>query len=64
MKRVELALEHFMFASRWLLVPFYVGLVTAVVFLADQILKRFYCTAAYGFWGRWLCRFTRHFNIG
>ena len=33
MKQVELALEHFMFASRWLLVPFYVGLVAAVALL-------------------------------
>ena len=32
-KQVELALEHFMFASRWLLVPFYVGLVAAVALL-------------------------------
>ena len=33
MKQVELALEHFMFASRWLLVPFYIGLVAAVALL-------------------------------
>lgn len=28
MKKVELALEHFIFASRWLLVSFYVGLAS------------------------------------
>ena len=33
MKQVELALEHFIFASRWLLVPFYVGLVAAAALL-------------------------------
>jgi uncharacterized protein (TIGR00645 family) len=33
MKQVELKLEHFMFASRWLLVPFYIGLVGAVALL-------------------------------
>ena len=33
MKQVELVLEHFMFASRWLLVPFYIGLVAAVALL-------------------------------
>ena len=41
MKRVELALEHFMFASRWLLVPFYVGLVTAVVLLLIKFSSAF-----------------------
>lgn len=29
-KKVELVLEHFMFNSRWLLVPFYIGLIAAV----------------------------------
>lgn len=39
MKRVELALEHFIFTSRWLLVPFYVGLVAAVVLLLIKFIK-------------------------
>lgn len=41
MKRVELALEHFMFTSRWLLVPFYIGLVAAVALLLVKFAKAF-----------------------
>jgi uncharacterized protein (TIGR00645 family) len=33
MKSVENVLERFLFASRWLLAPFYVGLVLCLVFL-------------------------------
>ncbi len=33
MKQLERALESFLFASRWLLAPFYVGLVACLVFL-------------------------------
>ena len=33
MKSLERALETFLFASRWLLAPFYVGLVACLVFL-------------------------------
>ena len=40
-KRIELALEHFMFASRWLLVPFYIGLVAAVALLLVKFAKAF-----------------------
>ena len=29
-KKIEHALERFIFASRWLLAPFYVGLVGAI----------------------------------
>jgi uncharacterized protein (TIGR00645 family) len=41
MKHVELALEHFMFASRWLLVPFYIGLVAAVALLLIKFSSAF-----------------------
>lgn len=40
-KQVELALEHFMFASRWLLVPFYIGLVAAVALLLIKFSNAF-----------------------
>lgn len=41
MKKIELALEHFMFNSRWLLVPFYLGLIAAVGLLLVKFLKAF-----------------------
>lgn len=41
MKRVERALEHFIFTSRWLLVPFYIGLVAAVGLLLVKFVKAF-----------------------
>ena len=41
MKRVELSLEHFMFASRWLLVPFYIGLVAGIALLLVKFSKAF-----------------------
>lgn len=41
MRRVELSLEHFMFASRWLLVPFYIGLVAGVALLLVKFSKAF-----------------------
>jgi uncharacterized protein (TIGR00645 family) len=41
MKQVELMLEHFMFASRWLLVPFYIGLVAAVALLLVKFSSAF-----------------------
>lgn len=40
-KRIELALEHFVFTSRWLLVPFYIGLVAAVALLLVKFAKAF-----------------------
>lgn len=42
MKRVEHALEHFMFASRWLLVPFYIGLVAGILLLLVKFTKAFF----------------------
>jgi uncharacterized protein (TIGR00645 family) len=41
MKRVELFLEHFMFGSRWLLVPFYIGLIAGIALLLVKFLKAF-----------------------
>ena len=42
MKRVELFLEHFMFGSRWLLVPFYIGLIAGIALLLVKFGKAFF----------------------
>lgn len=42
MKRMESLLERFMFASRWLLAPFYIGLVAAIVLLLVKFVKEFF----------------------
>jgi uncharacterized protein (TIGR00645 family) len=39
--RTERALERFIFGSRWLLAPFYVGLVAAIVLLLVKFAKEF-----------------------
>lgn len=41
MKAVEHALERFMFGSRWLLAPFYIGLVASIVLLLVKFAKEF-----------------------
>lgn len=41
MKRIEHALEMFMFGSRWLLVPFYLGLVGGIALLLVKFVKAF-----------------------
>ena len=41
MKRIENVLESFMFNSRWLLAPFYVGLVLALALLLVKFVKEF-----------------------
>ena len=41
MKRIEHALEVFMFGSRWLLVPFYLGLVGGIALLLVKFVKSF-----------------------
>lgn len=41
MKSVEHFLESFMFNSRWLLAPFYIGLVLAIVILLIKFVKEF-----------------------
>lgn len=42
MKRIEHALEHFMFNSRWLLVPFYIGLIAGIALLLVKFGKAFF----------------------
>ena len=42
MKRIELFLEHFMFGSRWLLVPFYIGLIAGIALLLVKFAKAFF----------------------
>jgi len=42
MKRLELFLEHFMFSSRWLLVPFYIGLIAGIGLLLVKFGKAFF----------------------
>ncbi|HNQ05193.1 MAG TPA: TIGR00645 family protein [Thiobacillaceae bacterium] len=41
MKHVENRLEHTLFASRWLLVPFYIGLILALALLLVKFVKEF-----------------------
>ena len=41
MKQIEHALEMFMFGSRWLLVPFYMGLVGGIALLLVKFIKAF-----------------------
>ena len=41
MRRLELFLEHFMFNSRWLLVPFYIGLIAGIALLLVKFAKAF-----------------------
>jgi len=41
MHEVENLLERFIFASRWLLVPFYVGMVGAIALLLIKFVKEF-----------------------
>jgi uncharacterized protein (TIGR00645 family) len=44
MRRVELVIEAILFQSRWLLAPFYLGLVVSLVLLFIH-----FCTQLYGF---------------
>ena len=41
MKSIEYRLGRFMFASRWLLAPFYIGLVGAIAILLFKFVKEF-----------------------
>ncbi len=41
MQKIEHYLERFIFASRWLLAPFYIGLVGAIVLLLVKFIKEF-----------------------
>ncbi len=42
MKQIEHFLERFMFGSRWLLAPFYLGLVGAIALLLVKFAKEFF----------------------
>ncbi len=42
MKDLETFLERFMFASRWLLAPFYLGLIAAIALLLAKFVKEFF----------------------
>ncbi len=46
MSRVEAALESLVFRSRWLLAPFFVGLIFAIVALLVKFLKQLWALAA------------------
>lgn len=49
LKKVENAFENFLFASRWLLAPFYVGLVVGVALLLVKFTKEvFYLVSVIG----------------
>ena len=41
MQKIEHGLERFIFASRWLLAPFYLGLVCAIALLLFKFVKEF-----------------------
>src|SRR5437762_751184 len=45
MSRVEAALESLMFRSRWLLAPFFVGLILAIIALLVKFLKQLWALA-------------------
>lgn len=50
-KRIELAVEYLLFASRWLLVPLYMGLALALVVLMVKFIREFVHFAALAFSG-------------
>jgi uncharacterized protein (TIGR00645 family) len=51
MKQLEHGLEHFMFNSRWLLVPFYLGLIGSIALLLVKFVKAFIVLAPTAFYG-------------
>ncbi len=51
MKRIEKVLEEMMFRSRWLLAPFYVGLVLAIALLLVKFVKEFVQLVPAMLWG-------------
>jgi len=51
MKRLEHAMEMFMFNSRWLLVPFYIGLVGGITLLLVKFVKAFVALVPTVFFG-------------
>lgn len=48
-QRIEAAVEHVLFASRWLLAPFYVGLALAIAILLVKFIEEFLHIAATAF---------------
>ncbi len=42
MKQLEHGLEYFIFASRWLLAPFYVGLIVAIAILLFKFMQKLF----------------------
>ena len=51
MKRIEHAMEMFIFGSRWLLVPFYLGLVGGIALLLVKFIKSFVALVPAVFYG-------------
>ena len=51
MKRIEHALEMFIFGSRWLLMPFYLGLVGGIALLLVKFIKSFVALVPTVFYG-------------
>lgn len=51
MKNLEIALEKVMFGSRWLLAPFYLGLVLCILLLIVKFTKEFAALAIVAFTG-------------
>ncbi len=49
MKKIEHGLETIMFNSRWLLAPFYIGLVTSIVILLVKFVQEFWHIAGHMF---------------
>jgi uncharacterized protein (TIGR00645 family) len=46
MNKVEATLEHWVFRSRWLLAPFFIGLLLAIVALLIKFVKQLFTLAA------------------
>ncbi len=44
-KRIEELVEKLIFASRWILAPFYIGMVLALVLLAFKFIQEFVLSA-------------------
>ena len=51
MKRIEHALEMFIFGSRWLLMPFYLGLIGGIALLLVKFIKSFVALVSTVFYG-------------
>lgn len=47
--KIEIALERFIFSSRWILVPFFLGLIVSMLVLLLKFFKEMGCWS----WGCW-----------